>query len=121
MKNITAILFLALLLSVQTPVGQLLKIPILIEHFTKHQKQDGVSLIDFLDEHYSSSHNDSDRTEDEQLPFKSNTFNALSFALLPDLFKTMVFLPLLTLKKITFPATYIAQQHLGSIFHPPRA
>ena len=93
----------------------------LIEHFIKHQEQDAVSLIDFLDEHYSSNHNDADRPEDEQLPFKNISFYALGFALLPELFKTTLFLPPPTSKKVSFGQTYAAQQHLGSIFHPPRA
>ncbi|HET9744643.1 MAG TPA: hypothetical protein VFP97_02955, partial [Chitinophagaceae bacterium] len=69
MRTVATIFLLVLMVSIQTPIGQLFKLPLLIEHFIKHQKRNGVSLIDFLEEHYSSGHNDADLPEDEQLPF----------------------------------------------------
>ena len=120
MRTGVTIFFLVLLVSVQTPVGQLFKLPLLIEHFIKHQKQDNVSLLGFLQEHYSSDHNDADLPEDEQLPFKNITFFTIGFAIVPCVVKSQVFVPLIADKKVIFRDTYAPQQHLGSIFHPPR-
>ena len=64
-----------------------MKIPVLIEHFYKHNKQDGVSLLEFLDDHYSSDHNDSDQTEDKQLPFKSIILQTVGSAIVPGIIK----------------------------------
>ena len=114
------IFLLALLVSIQTPFGQLLKLPLLVEHFIKHQEQDGVSLIDFLEDHYLSDHNDADLPEDEQLPFKNITFNSIGYAIVIPVIQANIFAPLPAKKKMTFPDIYAPQQHLTSIFHPPR-
>lgn len=108
------------MVSIQTPLGQLVKLPLLIEHYIKHQKQDGVSLIDFLDEHYASNHKDADLPEDEQLPFKNITFHSIDSALVTPIVQEDVVAPLPKDKKIIIPDTCTPQQHLGSIFHPPR-
>ena len=120
MKNAAAIFFLLLLVSIQTPVGQVFKLPLLIEHFGKHQKQDDVSLIDFLKDHYTEQHNDADWPEDEQLPFKNITFYSIGSAIVPATSRPHVTVPLTADKRILFPETYLLQQHLSSIFHPPR-
>ena len=121
MKNAASIFFLTLMLSIQTPVGQLFKFPLFIEHFIKHQKQEGVSLLGFLAEHYATDHNDADLPEDEQLPFKNIAVHAIGYAIVTPVIQTTVFIPLPDGKKLTCPGTYIPQQHLASIFHPPRA
>ena len=120
MRTAAAIFFFVLLVSTQTPVGQLFKLPLLIEHFVKHQKQEGVSILAFLADHYSSNHKDADLPEDEQLPFKSITFYPVGNAIVPGTVKAIVTLPLPVDKQVIYPETYTPQQHLGSIFHPPR-
>ena len=121
MKSAVTIFLLVLLVSIQTPVGQLFKLPLLIEHYKKHQKQEGVSLFDFLKDHYTSDHSDADLPEDEQLPFKNITFNSMGYAIIAPVIQTSIIAPLPAEQKIIFPDTYTAQQHLVSIFHPPRA
>lgn len=121
MRTPVTIFLLVLMVSIQTPVGQLFKLPLLIEHLIKHQKQYGVSLFGFLQDHYSPDHNDADLPEDEQLPFKNITFYTIGYAIVPGVFKTTVFITLPADRRIIFPETYTPQQHLGSIFHPPRA
>ena len=115
------IFLLVLLVSIQTPFGQLLKLPLLVEHFKKHQKQDGVSLIVFLEDHYLSHHNDADLPEDEQLPFKNITFNSIGYAIVIPAVQANICAPLPVKKKISFSDIYTPQQHLASVFHPPRA
>ena len=120
MKNAAIIFLLVLMVSIETPFGQLFRLPILIEHYIKHQKQNGVSLIDFLVDHYSPDHNDADLPEDEQLPFKNITLSNIGYAIVTLVIQTNVFAPLPAAEKITFPGNYIPQQHMSSIFHPPR-
>ena len=121
MKIPVTIFLLALMALVQTPAGQLLKLPLLVEHFMKHQRQDGVSLLDFLNDHYSPGHKDADLPEDEQLPFKSITFSTVICAVVPGMIGTQECHPLAAGKKIIFRKTHTPQSHSGSIFHPPRA
>ena len=120
MKKAVAIFLLVLMVSIQTPFGQLFKLPLLVEHYLKHQKQDGISLINFLEDHYVSDHWDADLPEDEQLPFKNTMLYSIGYAILAPIVQANVLAPLLTEKKVVFPDTYNPQQHLASIFHPPR-
>jgi hypothetical protein len=121
MKTAASIFLLILMLSIQTPLGQLVKLPLLIEHFIKHQKQDGVSMLGFLANHYAADHNDADLPEDENLPFKNISFNTIGYAIVTPASQANVFAPLPADKKVNFPGIYTPQQHLTSIFHPPRS
>jgi len=120
MKKAATIFLLVLMVSIQTPFGQLFKLPLLVEHYIKHQKQDSVSLIPFLVDHYASDHQDADLPEDEQLPFKNIMLYSIGYAILTPIVQANVAAPLPTEKKIVFPDTCNPQQHLASIFHPPR-
>jgi hypothetical protein len=120
MKNGAAIFFLLLMVSIQTPMGQFLKLPLLIEHFTKHRKQDNLSFYGFLSDHYAPGHNDADLPEDEQLPFKSLTFYSIANAIVTPTIHANVAIEAKPAKKIASLYTYTAQQHLACIFHPPR-
>ena len=119
MKNAATIFLLVLLVSIQTPLGQLLKLPMLVEHYIKHQKQEVVSFIDFLHNHYASDHTDADLPEDEQLPFKNIPLQAIGYAIVTPETQEGTFVTLPMEKKVV-PDTYSPQKHLASIFHPPR-
>ena len=121
LKKVTTILLMTLIVSTQTPLGQLLKLPLLIEHLIKHQKQGNISIIDFFQEHYSSQHNDQDLPEDEQLPFKNITFNSIGSAIVAPFVQTNEIRLLPSAQKVIYPECYTPQQHLACIFHPPRA
>ena len=120
MKTVAAISLLLLLSITQTPLGQLLKLPVLIEHFYKHQKKDGVSLGKLLSDHYSKDHNDADRPEDEQLPFKTMALQTMGVAIVPGIVKADVELKIDVPIKVMFSESYTPQLHLCNIFHPPR-
>ena len=55
-------------------MGELLKLPFLIQHFLEHHADDaGKSFLTFLHEHYSIEKNDdAQHKEHEKLPFKSH-------------------------------------------------
>ncbi len=120
MKKAATICLLVVLVSVHTPLGQFFKLPQLIEHYKKHQKQEGVSLIEFLRDHYAADHNDADLPEDEKLPFKNITFNSIGYAIVTPVIQSNLLRPVLISKQIVSKDIYIPHQHLGSIFHPPR-
>lgn len=120
MRCLATILPLVLLILTQTPLGQLMKLPVLIEHFYKHKLHDGVSLLDFLSDHYTSEHYDADQPEDEQLPFKTIILQHVDVAVVPGAVKTDFSGCFENPGELMLPDFYTPQQHLCSIFHPPR-
>ncbi|MBI2730169.1 MAG: hypothetical protein HYX40_05360 [Sphingobacteriales bacterium] len=56
-----------------TETHELLRLPLLVKHYFKHQKADNnISLLKFLYQHYASKEtNDTDEQEDNELPFKT--------------------------------------------------
>jgi hypothetical protein len=119
MKAAASIL-LVVFLSAQTPLGQILKLPLLIEHFYGHKQQSSVSLINFIIDHYSHEHHDADRSEDQQLPFKTVELCNIGSAIIPAAFQTDFSIQPNCLQKVAVNDVHRLQQHLCSIFHPPR-
>jgi hypothetical protein len=80
MKRIIALTFLTFFLISLTEVQQLLKLPVLVEHFSEHHKKDTkITLWKFLCMHYSSENiNDGDFEKDSKLPFKTIDTNSSS-------------------------------------------
>jgi hypothetical protein len=121
MRTGITIFFLILMVSSQTPVGQLFKIPLLIEHFMDHKQRDPLSLFGFIAEHYTSGHTgDADQREDEQLPFKNISVNPVVHAIVPGAIRSTALVIVPAEKKMMLKDSYAPQQHLASIFHPPR-
>ncbi len=81
MKKIIAISFLFIFLCANTELGQLLKLPNLITHFTEHNNHGNnhpVSFLDFVKSHYNTNHKhaDTDKHDEHQnLPFKTISTN----------------------------------------------
>ncbi|WP_395047843.1 hypothetical protein [Flavobacterium sp.] len=77
MKKIVSILFLFTFLCANTEIGQLLKLPNLIEHFIEHhdhKDEKSISFLDFVKSHYNDNqkHTDTDKHDEHQnLPFKT--------------------------------------------------
>jgi hypothetical protein len=120
MKSAISIFFLFLVVSVQSPFGQLFKLPFLVEHFMKHRTDQSVSLATFLDDHYISHHHDADLPEDEQLPFKDINFYSFGYAVVPGALQSKVMVLARTETRLILPQIFTLQQHTGSVFHPPR-
>ncbi|WP_442787765.1 hypothetical protein [Flavobacterium suncheonense] len=85
MKKSVVIALLSLYLLGTTPLGELLKFPVLIEHFTEHKKNNPkMNFWDFLCLHYSkNSHHGKDLDRDMQLPFKVLSHNTSDLAFFP--------------------------------------
>jgi hypothetical protein len=80
-KKITTLLFLFVFVYSNTEIGQLFKIPNLIQHYLEHQnhnQEQTLSFISFTISHYNNlnKHTDTDgHDKHENLPFKSQHIN----------------------------------------------
>ncbi|MCG2612055.1 hypothetical protein LZZ90_11100 [Flavobacterium sp. SM15] len=127
MKKSVAIALLSLYLLGTTQLRELLKIPVLIEHFTEHRKQNPIiNFWDFLCEHYADyNHSDKDYDRDMQLPFKTLTHSASDLAFFP----TIDFECELPVKKIpadnrqnlVYAGFIYTSTYLSSIWQPPKS
>ena len=86
MKKTIAISFLFIFLFANTEIGQLLKLPNLIQHFFEHhehEEEQNISFIDFVKSHYNdkNKHADTDKHDEHgNLPFKTiNTSVNIAF------------------------------------------
>ena len=125
MNKKAAYIFLAIYLLGATELSQLLKIPLLIEHYTEHKLDNGnLSLLSFMYMHYVGDDGDTtDEQKDQNLPFKSAHFqmqNTVVFAVfkyeLPKIFVNM--------NRSVWPvmqSNSLSTIALGSLFRPPRA
>ena len=120
MKFNFAILLTVLFACHQTPVMQIMKFPVLVEHFNKHKQSEKVSIIEFLKEHYAADHNDDDQSEDNKLPFKSGTLQDIGNADVINFACIDFSLNYNVLVKALFRKLNIPQNYHFSIFHPPR-
>lgn len=121
LRRWAAILLLFLFSSAATELGQFLKLPFLVQHFYQHRQAEGLSLAEFLAEHYNSHHSDEDLQDDMQLPFKTVIDG-------PSLAVTVPAQRLELKKPVDVPAeqpqpistSFVPSQLVFQIFHPPR-
>jgi len=121
----TYILLLAVMANVFS-LGQLIKAPVLFEHFKEHKQLDArISFLDFLIHHYSfEEHTDNDGDRDMQLPFKSHLnitsgfdFHGISKTiLLPKAIELSMASLQATRYRLGLPTSYQLSQ-----FKPPRS
>ena len=125
MKKLISVAILSLYLISATEFYQLLKLPMLIEHFIQHKKENKtITLFSFLQMHYIGPNvKDADYEQDMKLPFKTHSENAhLSIlALVPQKSASV-------LKKTYFePRIFLVQEELfltssypSGIWQPPK-
>ena len=127
MKKNIATLFFAVHLLFSTQLHELLKFPMLIEHFIEHRKENNeLSFIDFLYIHYANDNVQyADNEQDMKLPFKSHTDYSVcsAFISLPN--NTFSFppkKPVFFEIKPSFPfgKQLLADNYLSSIWQPPQ-
>ncbi|HYK75793.1 MAG TPA: hypothetical protein VEV16_02360 [Daejeonella sp.] len=126
MKKVTAIAFLSIFLISTTELYQLLKFPLLVEHFIEHKEQNqGLSLGGFLLMHYFNGDvKDADYDKDMQLPFKSHSENAHGNIIASELKKFNIIPkpPYKELKKfIISDETFFTSAFLSCIWQPPKS
>ncbi|MFA6086950.1 hypothetical protein [Mucilaginibacter sp.] len=127
MKKFTAILLLTAFLFSTTELHQLLKLPVIFEHFAEHRKENkDISFLQFLDMHYMhGSPRDKDYSEDMKLPFKTadNCVSMVSPVVIPYLAPTLenpvIYIPE---KEMYIPKDgLIPSAYLFSIWQPPKS
>ncbi|MCG2616268.1 hypothetical protein LZZ85_18360 [Terrimonas sp. NA20] len=74
MKRSGAIVFFLIYLAAVIQIEQLVKIPVLFQHYREHIRMEGkISFLAFLQEHYVQDDGpDADYARDMQLPFKTS-------------------------------------------------
>ncbi|HUH19403.1 hypothetical protein [Albibacterium sp.] len=128
MKKMFAIFFLSVYLISTTELSQLLKFPILVEHFIEHkEKNPKISVVDFLVLHYNNhleNHPlDDDYDQDQKLPFIAPA-NILNFCFIyapPLSFEIKVEIYLSPESKVLpFDDIFSDNDFLSSIWQPPQ-
>ncbi len=78
MKRILHIALLSFYLLTCTGLQELMRLPVLIQHFFEHKSIDReITFFDYLEHHYNDiPHTDDDEDRDNQLPFKAQDFFA---------------------------------------------
>ncbi|RTL60890.1 MAG: hypothetical protein EKK37_01690 [Sphingobacteriales bacterium] len=123
-RKLAAILFLFVLISSNSELHQLLKIPALISHFIEHKKADhSISFIAFLKLHYKETREiDKDHDRDMQLPFKADNCSFLTLTLYQH--KTSIELnnkeQMISKQHLSVDDQFVSSQVLNSIWQPPR-
>lgn len=123
MKKIVVIFIISVFLCANTAIGQLLKIPYLIEHYNSHNNEmvsNSISFIDYIILHYSTS---SDNTSDHQdLPFKTldNSGNLLYVFSTFTSYQLRVVNPLISNKTKFFYSNFFKSKLVTSIWLPPK-
>jgi hypothetical protein len=127
LKNYITILFLAVYLFSVTEAHQLLKLPVVFQHFSEHQQEDkNISLLQFLAMHYlHGSPKDKDYDRDMQLPFKTAGDCLATFApaFVPVTVELNLEQPVITLQQanILKPDQFISSTYLSNIWQPPKS
>lgn len=105
---------------------QLLKLPVLAEHFMEHRQLDEhLSLAGFLYMHYTDHDlNDNDQDRDMQLPFKSHdNCGFMNLQFLPAQIETAsLHIPPVTIPNVTiYKHSDIQSSYLSAIWQPPKS
>nr|WP_255669529.1 hypothetical protein [Myroides oncorhynchi] len=107
-----------------TEVGQVLKFPLLVEHYIEHTSNNPeLSLWGFLQIHYSESHKEEGDPMDEKLPFVTHTHFVTIIAIVNPS-------PILKIERIrinttddkihSFDEDEVESSYLSSIWQPPK-
>lgn len=127
LKRFLSILILAIYLVSATEMQQLLKLPVLLEHYTEHKQLDNkMSLWQFLCMHYANGNEkDADYDKDMKLPFKTHTETVnllLFFGDTPSFFVTPhVYEYALPRQFVHRPDEFFDAAYAAAIWQPPRA
>ena len=122
MNKLIAYFLISVFMCANTSIGQLLKVPNLIEHYNEHKNElttDSISFIDYIVSHYSK--NADNNHDHEDLPFKTldNSSNTL-FAFSIITYQIQVVNPLISTQKKFFYNKSFKSNLIASIWLPPK-
>ena len=122
-KYITIFLLLCYMFSM-TELHQVLKAPLLVEHYYEHNDSSELSVLDFLEMHYLNGNvKDADYEKDMKLPFKSFQDNHPNVVLsLPETtnFFNFIVYSVSVQKSFCFENQVNTSNFLTSIWQPPK-
>lgn len=125
-KKFFAISFFFIYLFSTTELHQLLKLPMLFEHYTEHLEENKqITLWQFFYIHYAMDHGkDADHGKDMKLPFKShdNCVTGISNVYVPLFQNNSILKPSQFLEKKTFKNKdhFLLTSFLSNIWQPPK-
>ncbi len=126
MKKSVVIALLSLYLLGTTQLRELLKFPVLIEHFIEHKEDSpDMNFWNFLCLHYSkNSNHDNDFDRDMQLPFKTLTHNASDIAFFPTIDSesevSVKNVPADNKQSLVYAGFIYTSTYLSAIWQPPK-
>lgn len=126
LKKTFAILFLSIYLFSTTEIHQLLKLPVVFQHYREHQAEEkDISILRFLANHYlHGSPKDKDNKRDMELPFKTSgdCITSFSIAFVSLIAPFSIAKPIeIPEKKIFFiPDQFFYTTYPASIWQPPK-
>ncbi|NJM52329.1 MAG: hypothetical protein HC846_02405 [Blastocatellia bacterium] len=122
MKKLFAISLVIFYINSNTEFHELMRVPILLEHFTQHKKLVGdISIWEFLAMHYNT--NEPHDADDNKLPFKDtdHSFIAASLAITPS--HKIILIENTGITNVTHLSNYqeaLFTSPLSDIFQPPK-
>jgi hypothetical protein len=126
LKKYISILFLTIYLFSTTEAIQLLKLPVIFQHFAEHKLEDkNITFFAFLDMHYMhGSPKDKDYDKDMKLPFKTSydCISAVSLAIVPQIINLSFTKPKTFIEKKNYIILNqcISSAYLANIWQPPK-
>lgn len=126
MRQVLALSFLTLYLMAHTELHQVLRVPVLFQHYQEHKQLNASQgFLDFLIAHYYNNQNSTDE-RDYQLPFKEKDTDCqiapFVLALVPSV---LISIPDPSAeglyKKFNYNDPAVRSSALNSIWQPPRA
>ncbi|MDO8998633.1 MAG: hypothetical protein Q7W45_02630 [Bacteroidota bacterium] len=127
MKRFLAISLLSFYILSITELNQLVKLPLLFEHYNEHKEKDSkITLLEFLSKHYAEDEdNDGDEDKEMKLPFKSHDgcINNISNAFVSNNFEGLFIKPNYSKNKPYYIYTeqFLTSTFLSSIWQPPKS
>lgn len=124
MKKVIVIFFLSVYVFSATEAGELLSLPVLVQHFMAHKQEDHtMTFFKFLKLHYENRNTDD--YKDTRLPFKSHShalFIAHTFAIPPSCCHTIhvAFIDRET-QATAYKEHYLKSAYLSYIWQPPKS
>lgn len=119
MSRLVAILFSVIYLLPTTAFSEVLKVPLLIEHYESYEG----SFIEYLVHHYGGHEKDADWETDQKLPFMEISQNLSIDCSIPEiklLVETVIEIPLYKKNIFISKENIFKPNYLSDIFQPPR-
>jgi len=127
LKHLIAISLLIVHLFTATELYQLVKLPLLIDHYFEHKEQKSeLTFWTFLKVHYADNIVvDEDHTQDMKLPFKSDDgcINITLTAVISCPLSDLILKPYCSETKtfFTYKESFLPSSFLSTIWQPPKA